>query len=67
MMDWVLVGSSSNGIDLELQKSMLMERYDIPAVVINKKVSPYNLGVYELYVHEDHLETAQLAIKESMN
>ncbi|CAM3841915.1 DUF2007 domain-containing protein [Aquirufa aurantiipilula] len=65
--DWVLLGTSENGIDLEMQKSMLSESYEIPAVVINKKISPYNLGVFELYVHQDHVEQAKLAIVESKN
>ncbi|MHA8053295.1 putative signal transducing protein [Aquirufa sp. Wall-65K1] len=63
--DWVLLGSSQNGIDLELLKSMLADSYEIPAVVINKKISPYNLGVFELYVHQDHVDQAKLAIAET--
>ena len=65
--DWVLLGTSENGIDLEMQKSFLSESHDIPSVVINKKISPYNLGVFELYVHQDHAEQAKLAIVESKN
>ncbi|CAM3337528.1 hypothetical protein [Aquirufa ecclesiirivi] len=65
--DWVLLGSSQQGIDLEMQKSMLSERYEIPAVVINKKISPYNLGVFELYVHQDHFEQAKVALDEFKN
>ncbi|CAM4285835.1 hypothetical protein EWU23_11170 [Cytophagaceae bacterium 50C-KIRBA] len=65
--DWTLLGSSQHGIDLELQKLMLTESYEIPAVVINKKISPYDLGVFELYVHQDNFEQAKLAIIESKN
>ncbi|MCZ2480470.1 hypothetical protein G9H64_07030 [Aquirufa nivalisilvae] len=65
--DWVLLGTSENGIDLEMQKSMLSESYEIPAIVVNKKISPYNLGVFELYVHQDHIDQAKLAIVETKN
>lgn len=65
--DWVLLGKSENGIDLEMQKSMLSESYEIPAIVVNKKISPYNLGVFELYVHQDHIDQAKLAIVETKN
>ncbi|MFL0161496.1 hypothetical protein [Aquirufa salirivi] len=67
IQDWTLLGSSQQGIDLEIQKSMLIERYEIPAVVINKKISPYDLGVFELYVHQDNFEKAKLAIIEFKN
>ncbi|AWL09848.1 hypothetical protein HME7025_01999 [Aquirufa nivalisilvae] len=65
--DWVLLGTSENGIDLEMQKSMLSESYEIPAIVVNKKISPYNLGVFELYVHQNHIDQAKLAIVETKN
>ncbi|MHA8101664.1 hypothetical protein PQG46_07475 [Aquirufa nivalisilvae] len=65
--DWVLLGTSENGIDLEMQKSILSESYEIPAIVVNKKISPYNLGVFELYVHQDHIDQAKLAIVETKN
>jgi hypothetical protein len=41
------------GIDLEMQKALLWERAEIRAVVMNKKLSAYDLGNWELYVHQD--------------
>jgi hypothetical protein len=53
MEGWKLIGQSRTGIDLEMQKALLWERAEIRAVVINKKLSAYDLGNWELYVHQD--------------
>lgn len=60
--DWVLIGSSRTGIDLEVKKGLLAENHQIQAVVMNKKVSAYDLGVWELYVHEKDAEEAKNAL-----
>ncbi|MEN9730303.1 MAG: hypothetical protein RLZ91_1421 [Bacteroidota bacterium] len=53
MEGWKLIGQSRTGIDLEMQKALLWERAEIRAVVMNKKLSAYDLGNWELYVHQD--------------
>lgn len=57
--DWQLLGVSKNGIDLEIQKSILSENCQIESIVMNKKVSAYDLGNWELYVHESQAEEAR--------
>lgn len=59
MKDWELMGVSTNGIDLEIQKSALQENCNIQAIVMNKKVSGYELGNWELYVHQSQAEEAK--------
>jgi hypothetical protein len=59
MKDWELLGVSRNGIDLEIQKSALSGNCDIQAIIINKKVSGYELGNWELYVHQSQVEEAK--------
>lgn len=59
MKNWQLIGISKNGIDLEIQKSLLQENCQINAIVINKKVSAYDLGNWELYVHETQIKEAK--------
>jgi hypothetical protein len=59
MEDWMIIGQSRTGIDLEVQKGLLEEIHQIPAVVVNKKFSAYDLGSWELYVHQDHFERAK--------
>jgi hypothetical protein len=58
MEDWKIIGQSRTGIDLEVQKGLLEEIHQIPAVVVNKKFSAYDLGSWELYVHKDNFEQA---------
>ncbi|MEK6547269.1 MAG: hypothetical protein AABZ56_03035 [Bacteroidota bacterium] len=53
MEGWKLIGQSRTGIDLEMQKALLWEKAGIRAVVMNKKLSAYDLGNWELYVHQD--------------
>jgi hypothetical protein len=61
--DWVCLGSSRTGIDLEVKKGILAESHQIPAVIMNKKVSAYDLGVWELYVHKKDVEQAKIALE----
>jgi hypothetical protein len=63
MEGWKLIGQSRTGIDLEMQKALLWERAEIRAVVMNKKLSAYDLGNWELYVHQDDEEEALNIIK----
>lgn len=53
MEGWKLIGQSRTGIDLEMQKALLWEKAEIRAVVMNKKLSAYDLGNWELYVYQD--------------
>ncbi len=59
-----MIGQSRTGIDLEMQKALLWERGEIPAVVMNKKLSAYDLGNWELYVHQDDEEEALKLLKD---
>ncbi|MFD3275344.1 hypothetical protein [Aquirufa echingensis] len=63
MEGWKLIGQSRTGIDLEMQKALLWERAEIRAVVMNKKLSAYDLGNWELYVHQDDEEEALNILK----
>lgn len=63
MEGWKLIGQSRTGIDLEMLKALLWERAEIRAVVMNKKLSAYDLGNWELYVHQDDEEEARNIIK----
>lgn len=56
MKDWMMIGQSRTGFDLEVQKGLLEEIHHIPTVIVNKKFSSYDLGSWELYVHKDNLE-----------
>jgi hypothetical protein len=61
MEGWKLIGQSRTGIDLEMQKALLWEKGEIHTVVMNKKLSAYDLGNWELYVHQDD-ESAALEL-----
>jgi hypothetical protein len=63
MEGWKLIGQSRTGIDLEMLKALLWERAEIRAVVMNKKLSAYDLGNWELYVHQDDEEEVLNIIK----
>lgn len=54
----MIIGQSRTGIDLEVQKGLLEEIHQIPAVIVNKKFSAYDLGSWELYVHQNDFERA---------
>lgn len=57
MEKWVKIESSEQLIQLELLKNSLLENCGIQAVIINKKISGYGLGVAELFVsQEDELK-----------
>jgi hypothetical protein len=58
MEGWMIIGQSRTGIDLEVQKGLLEEIHQIPAVIVNKKFSAYDLGSWELYVHQNDFERA---------
>ena len=64
MEGWKLIGQSRTGIDLEMQKALLWEKGEIYAVVMNKKLSAYDLGNWELYVHQDDEEEALKLLKD---
>jgi hypothetical protein len=60
MKNWAKIGESKNGIDLEIQKSILHENCEIEAIIVNNKVSAYDLGNWELFVHESEADRAKL-------
>ena len=62
-----MIGQSRTGIDLEVQKGLLEEIHQIPAVVVNKKFSAYDLGSWELYVHQDNYERAKAILNGQEN
>lgn len=41
----------------EVLKQGLIEN-DIPAVVLNKQISPYNIGIINVMVHKDNFDLA---------
>lgn len=49
--NWKKLLTTTNPIRAEIIKQML-EEHHIHAVVLNKQISPYNLGAVEVYVHE---------------
>ena len=63
MKDWQKIAESRTGIDLEMDKALLWEQGEIRAVVLNQKVSAYDLGNWELYVHVDDVSDALDLIK----
>jgi hypothetical protein len=42
-----------------MDKALLWEQAEIRAVVLNQKVSAYDLGNWELYVHVDDVSEAR--------
>lgn len=44
-------------MEAEIIKQMLLEN-EVNAVLMNKQISPYNLGTVELYVHEQQVDLA---------
>lgn len=62
MKDWVKIAESRTGIDLEMDKALLWEQAEIRAVVMNQKVSAYDLGNWELYVHADDASEARTLV-----
>lgn len=57
--NWVKVFTTENEFTAEVLKQGLTEN-DIPAVVVNKKISPYNIGLVEVLVQPEN-EVAALA------
>jgi hypothetical protein len=59
MNNWKVIVSSDSLEHLEMLKINLKENCDIDAVVINKKISAYQIGVGELLVLEQEVEEAK--------
>ncbi len=55
--NWKKILSTTNLMEAEIIKQMLLEN-EVHAVLMNKQISPYNIGTVELYVHEQQEETA---------
>lgn len=55
--NWKKIWTTANPMEAEIIKQMLLEN-EVNAVVINKQISPYNLGTVELYVHEQQVGLA---------
>lgn len=61
---WVVVYKTDNEFAAEVLKQGLIES-DIPAVVINKKISAYNIGLIEVLVSSEDKASADAYIKEN--
>lgn len=58
MSNWKKVFADGSPVRAEIVKSILEDR-DIPAVILNKKETAYQIhGQYEVMVAEQHLEEA---------
>ncbi len=57
MDNWVKVYTTENAITAEILKQGLEEN-EIPAVVLSKQISPYNLGTINIMVHPDNFQRA---------
>lgn len=58
MSNWKVIIRSESIEHLEMLKINLKENCDIDAVVLNKKISAYQLGTAELLVAEKDVEVA---------
>ncbi|MFM1914150.1 MAG: hypothetical protein RIR51_2003 [Bacteroidota bacterium] len=65
MTAWKLLRKSENQIELDLMSKFLKENLDIDTVLINKQVSAYNLGFWELLVHESNFDSANQKLSET--
>ena len=59
MKGWKVIESSSSIEHLELLKFSLKENCGIEAVVLNKKISAYQIGIAELMVLEEDFDEAK--------
>ncbi|RYY65196.1 MAG: hypothetical protein EOO13_17500 [Chitinophagaceae bacterium] len=57
MENWIKVYTTENMFTAEVLKQGLIEN-DIPAVVLNKQISPYNIGIINVMVHKDNFDLA---------
>ena len=55
--NWVKVYSTENAFTAEVLKQGLTEN-EIPAVALNKKIGPYNLGVINIMVQQENFDKA---------
>ncbi len=67
MMDWKLLHKSESQLELDLMAKFLKENHGIETVLINKQVSGYNLGFWELLIHQDLLEEAKRLLQDTFN
>ena len=62
---WKVVYETPNEVRAEIAKAVL-EDSEIPTVVVNKKDSSYQFGVYEVCVNQDFIEEATRIIKHDL-
>ncbi len=52
--DWKVVYENPNEVRISIVKAVL-EDYEIPTVIMNKKDSAYRFGSYQVYVNQENL------------
>lgn len=66
MKSWKKIYTTPNPVRAEIVRSILEDR-EIPAVVVNKKDSMYNLGNFEVQVSNDLIIRALKIVNEEVN
>ncbi len=61
--NWEKVHEEYDFFRAELLKNFLVEENSIEAVVMNKQISGYNLGRFEIHVLKENLEKAKELIE----
>jgi hypothetical protein len=56
--NWEKAHDGHDFFNAELLKNFLINEHEIEAVVINKQISGYNFGRYEIHVMKENLEKA---------
>lgn len=64
MKGWKVVETSASIEHLELLRFNLKENCDIEAVVLNKKMNAYQIGIAELLVMEGDFEQAKAFLEQ---
>jgi len=64
MKGWRVIRTSESLEHLEMLKINLKENCGIDAVVLNKKISAYQIGVAELLVADQDFEQAEAFLKD---
>jgi hypothetical protein len=57
--NWVKAHEEFDFFRAELLKNYLIEEHDIETVVLNKQISGYNIGRFEIHVLAENLDKAQ--------
>ncbi len=57
--NWEKVHEEYDFFRAELLKNYLVEEHEIDAVVVNKQISGYNIGRFEIHVFSENLQKAK--------